>query len=111
MSKRDRQAHLVRLRHQAYLAQGGRCYWCGEKMFEGDQVPPNHPRACSADHLRPQSLGGKTHRENIVAACRQCNSSRHAWHPHFEIERVYSCGPDRNPTLGDLMIEVGYVEA
>lgn len=37
----------------------------------------DHPRACTADHLRLQSQGGLTTEENIVAACRECNNGRH----------------------------------
>jgi 5-methylcytosine-specific restriction endonuclease McrA len=33
---------------------------------------------CTADHVVQQSIGGKTTRDNIVAACRQCNNRRHA---------------------------------
>jgi len=70
-----------RFRNAAYISQGGKCYWCGAQMIiktkkNASQVW-NDPRVCTADHLEWQAVGGKTTRDNIVAACRDCNNKRH----------------------------------
>lgn len=46
----------------------GRRYWRG-RLF------------ATADHLIPQAFGGGNGRENIVAACRDCNEARGAEMP------------------------------
>lgn len=73
--RRDR---LAKYRPQ-YNEQDGLCYWCGEEL--GDTY--------TADHLLPRRLGGYDNPENIVLACRSCNSSRRCnldWRP----TRTYS---------------------
>ena len=45
-------------------------------MVEG--APDTEPRQLTADHHPiPVIMGGKTVNGNIVAACRECNNSRH----------------------------------
>lgn len=39
------------------------CHWCGAP-------------ADTADHLTPKAKGGTDHPDNLVPACRSCNSSR-----------------------------------
>lgn len=41
--------------------------------LKGGGFPSNH---CTAEHLIPESAGGRDDRSNIVAACRRCNGSR-----------------------------------
>ena len=43
-------------------------------IFENDAL--NTPDAASVDHIIPKSEGGRNTIDNIVVACRQCNSSR-----------------------------------
>jgi 5-methylcytosine-specific restriction endonuclease McrA len=52
-------------------AQRGRCYWCKKPMGAKYQV----------DHVIPISKGGSNGRENIVMACRPCNSYKRAKMP------------------------------
>lgn len=47
-------------------AASGRCTYCGKK------------RKLTMDHVVPISRGGGHTASNIVAACRSCNSSKHA---------------------------------
>lgn len=68
-------------------AQGGRCYYCDQPMWEHkkelqerpDRWTNGKPRAlqCTAEHLIPRSDGGADTSENIVAACWYCNTTRH----------------------------------
>lgn len=67
---------LYHLRLRAYNAQGGLCHWCKQPMKR--DCGPTDPRLLTADHLVPLYAGGKTQPDNIVAACRHCNNTRHA---------------------------------
>jgi 5-methylcytosine-specific restriction endonuclease McrA len=78
---------ISRLRSLAFENQRGRCYYCALPMFEGDPVAfcrlwkltPRQSKSflCTAEHLIPRSEGGKNSKANIVAACLQCNQTRH----------------------------------
>lgn len=48
-------------RFNLFLRDGFECVYCGS------------PNELTFDHLIPRRLGGKTHWENIVAACSRCN--------------------------------------
>jgi 5-methylcytosine-specific restriction endonuclease McrA len=70
------------LRHQAFIAQCGRCWYCGCRMWERDPSElglqgPNLDLKCTAEHCLPRCEGGQDHRSNIVAACMHCNQARH----------------------------------
>lgn len=109
--------YLKRLRHAAFVRQERRCFWCSEEIYES--VEETHPRRCTADHVRPVSRGGRTHPENIVAACYQCNHTRPGWEfspagysaarkREVKTSGTYSHGPGKyQPTLGDIMREAG----
>lgn len=80
--------------------QGGVCFWCrctlvvldDAKVRAGfSSASHNHVTLiaegktellyiASADHLVPQSMGGWTDRDNIVASCKQCNEDRGEMH-------------------------------
>ena len=74
-------------RHSAYLAQQGRCYYCGLPMWEDDlesfcrdhNINPSQAQLlqCTAEHLHARQDGGLDTADNIVAACLRCNRSRH----------------------------------
>lgn len=59
-----RNAWLQMYRHEALSEQGGRCAYCK------DPLPVCR---ATADHKWPRSRHGTTTRNNIVAACRECN--------------------------------------
>ncbi len=42
----------------------GQCYHC-ENFYQKDDL--------SMDHLVPLSKGGKSHKKNLVVACKKCN--------------------------------------
>jgi 5-methylcytosine-specific restriction protein A len=46
---------------------GGICYFCREKF---------PPRELTMEHLVPLIRGGKSNKENIVPACKECNSKK-----------------------------------
>lgn len=49
---------------------GGECAYCGATPRKGQRL--------TRDHLHPMSDGGATTQDNIVPACRSCNSSKGA---------------------------------
>jgi 5-methylcytosine-specific restriction endonuclease McrA len=71
----------------AFKRQEGRCYYCGVPMWleMPGEFAHNHgireSRAkrfrCTAEHLLARQDGGTNKRNNIVAACSFCNSTRH----------------------------------
>lgn len=78
---------LQKLRHQAFVRQSCRCFYCTLPIWEGD---PNEFTAqhgislrkakhlqCTAEHLMAQKDGGGDTALNIVAACLWCNRMRH----------------------------------
>lgn len=77
---------LQSLRRQAFVREGGRCYYCGVCMWLVSPAElPAAPRSagaiaklqCTAEHLLPQSEGGSDTLANIAAACAHCNHTRH----------------------------------
>lgn len=56
-------------RPNVYQRDGYRCQYCGEKKA---------PRELSYDHVVPRSSGGRTTWDNIVTACRPCNTRKDA---------------------------------
>ena len=51
-------------RTTAYERTGGRCAYCGCELDENNY---------HVDHMTPKSLGGKTNKHNLIAACPDCN--------------------------------------
>ena len=78
---------LVHRRKSAYTIQSGRCYYCGLPMWENDQksfariygitTVQAQLLKSTAEHLEAKQDGGSNASDNIVAACRWCNSRRH----------------------------------
>lgn len=68
--RRREKAAALKLRQspwwQKKLAEG-RCYYC-QNTFS--------PSALTMDHALPISKGGRSTRSNIVAACKDCNTSK-----------------------------------
>ena len=58
-------------RFSAVQHQNGVCLYCGSTITAkpGDS-------GCELDHVVPRSGGGSSKRENLVAACRRCNSEK-----------------------------------
>lgn len=65
-------AKVRRYRDESAKRQGMLCWWCEQPMNR----TPNDPGQVSADHIIEMSRGGGHSRENIVAACLYCNTSR-----------------------------------
>ena len=78
---------LIKSRQAAFLAQGGRCFYCDHPMWVSEPENFSHRFAirhahlwrfqCTAEHLVPREIGGRDTRENIVSACAYCNRQRH----------------------------------
>jgi len=45
----------------------GICYFCGKKI---------QPKELTMDHIVPLIRGGKSQKNNIVPACKECNSKK-----------------------------------
>ncbi len=56
-----------RVRRAKLEIQGGRCFYCGALVEEG-QV--------TLDHVEPRSRGGSGRWSNLVASCRPCNEAK-----------------------------------
>ncbi|WP_221149450.1 HNH endonuclease signature motif containing protein [Rhizobium sp. NZLR8] len=65
---------LQKLRNEASVRQAGCCWYCDCKMINSTAASI---RRCTAEHLVPQSCGGKDNVGNVVAACWFCNQIRH----------------------------------
>lgn len=63
---------------------GGECAYCGRTMKKGERL--------TRDHLVPIVEGGTTTQDNIVPACKSCNSSKGAaeWRGWFMNQPFFS---------------------
>ena len=62
-----RKTRVSLTRTNLYLRDGYTCQYCGDSF--------DH-RELTYDHVLPRSKGGTTNWENIVAACRPCNTNK-----------------------------------
>lgn len=66
-----------------------RCYICGSKV--SDDLPANHKRKATIDHIVPLEKGGPHDWHNVKACCRRCNLSKQAkWDGQHVLD--FSCG-------------------
>ena len=65
--ERDMSRELRRSRWWQNRLALGRCHWCG------GQFPPDE---LTMDHVIPLARGGKASRNNVVPACKECNSRK-----------------------------------
>jgi len=78
---------LKKLRHQAFIRQNCRCFYCTLPIWEGDPteflarhgISPRKAKylRCTAEHLVAQQDGGGETIQNVAAACLWCNQMRH----------------------------------
>ena len=78
---------IFKHRLAAFNRQEGRCYYCGFPMWlpqskdfavKFKRIEGYSPSLqCTAEHLLPRQEGGTNSSDNIVAACRFCNMTRH----------------------------------
>lgn len=63
---------------------GGECAYCGRTMRRGEHL--------TRDHLEPVKEGGTTTQDNIIPACRSCNSAKGAteWREWFMQQPFFS---------------------
>ena len=62
--ERDRARELRKTGWWRRKIATGLCYYCGRQVSPGQ---------LSMDHVSPLARGGRSTRENLVAACRDCN--------------------------------------
>jgi uncharacterized protein (TIGR02646 family) len=60
------------LRDSLAESQNWRCCYCQIRM-DGEGQDPDAP---TIEHVQPLSMGGSDDWDNLVAACRRCNSDR-----------------------------------
>ena len=65
--ERDKSREFRRSRWWQNRLALGRCHWCSGTFL---------PEELTMDHVIPLSRGGKASRNNLVPACKQCNSSK-----------------------------------
>ena len=65
--EREKSRELRKSRWWSTRLAQGRCHYCG-----GDF----NPEELTMDHLVPVSRGGKASRNNVVPACKECNSRK-----------------------------------
>ena len=78
-------------RFNLFLRDEWNCQYCGEEFVT---------RELTFDHVIPRSKGGKTSWENIVAACRCCNTRKGNYMP--EHIRMFPINEPRQPSLHEL---------
>lgn len=64
--------------HHLSECQNHRCCYCGNPMIdlEKHHLPLIPLNAMTKEHIEPKSYGGVAQRENLAAACCQCNELR-----------------------------------
>lgn len=61
------------LRRRIFEREGWKCWYCGKSI----QANFTHQLdEATVDHVQPESKGGSDSDENLVAACRSCNSQK-----------------------------------
>ena len=78
------QDELRRL-HQLHAVQGGRCFYCRERI--AFLKLSTDPQCATVDHFFPLAMGGRDNLSNVVLACIPCNQRK----------------ADRPPTLPELL--------
>jgi hypothetical protein len=53
---------------------GWSCYYCGKPL--GTSAEKGHPNELTKDHVIPRERGGPDELENLVPACRSCNTMK-----------------------------------
>lgn len=85
-------ASYSKFRSKSYHSQNHLCFYCEQPMWVDDraafalQYSISDKQAesyqCTAEHKTARQDGGLDSQDNIVAACRKCNRTRHlAKHP------------------------------
>lgn len=79
-------------RIQAKEGVGKPCHYCKRPMLpynNSDKVNPIEAgKECSIEHIIPRALGGTDHSDNLLFACRRCNSLR--GHLHYDIFAMFA---------------------
>ena len=78
--------------HLRFVQQGGDCIWCGGQMqfpHKPRKFKNRPPRnTATVEHIIPLALGGADNVDNLVAACRSCNTKRGTRADFYPDERV-----------------------
>jgi 5-methylcytosine-specific restriction endonuclease McrA len=68
-------------RQEVHKRSGWRCWFCGRDFSDTTEGPPygsgtNIMDIPTVEHLIPQCHGGTSHLENLVTACKSCNTAK-----------------------------------
>jgi 5-methylcytosine-specific restriction endonuclease McrA len=63
------------IRLQVFRKTDGRCWWCGEPIYSAPRGSDDI-RAYTVDHILPIRDGGTNEPDNLVPACKRCNSRK-----------------------------------
>lgn len=80
--ERDKSRELRRSRWWRTKLAAGLCHWCGEH-YKAEEL--------TMDHVVPIARGGKGSRNNVVPACKECNSRKKYLLPMEWEEYLNSC--------------------
>ena len=80
-----------------YLRDGAACVWCGQGIEDGVTL--------TLDHLTPHSDGGSNAADNLVTACRACNSRR-ADRPVADFAAAVAGYVNHGVTAEDIMADI-----
>lgn len=75
--RKKRESTKAQIRDKILAKQNHRCYYCNDPFKgSGDKI-----KAPTIEHLTKQAEGGTDDLENIVLACKECNSHRGDYSP------------------------------
>jgi 5-methylcytosine-specific restriction endonuclease McrA len=75
-SHKPSSAQVAVIVHRLAARDGAACMYCGRDLDLGALGNPDHPDRPTIDHVLPRSRGGTWHIDNLVIACRACNTMK-----------------------------------
>lgn len=105
---RGRHELLTALKEAALVRDGPNCHYCGVATVRQPLNPPkgwDRRRDTTIDHRVPASKGGADSLENIVIACRSCNSAKgnRAWFAIPTPRPASTVAPPQAMPAGDMI--------
>lgn len=69
------------VKRQVFQRDGYRCAYC--RLTVDNELPTEHPRRATVDHIIPRSKGGREldRVSNLITACRRCNHEKRTMSP------------------------------
>ena len=83
------------------------CYLCGRSL-NFRLSPSEKDEDITLDHLWPQAYGGDSEEENLLPACRLCNTEKKRDYPLWAACNVHTLNIGADPSVGALQSIGGY---